>query len=246
MMRNTRLPDAGRGSTRVTPPGGAERALEERRGAAGEGTGADRRAEPRLPLDAPVVVRGRGRSATGRTIDASAIGLLVELAEPLSFLDHHVGLEVSLGDDRVIEMEADVVRRSLSESGGLLLALRLVGPAAGRSLAREAGLRPLRDYSKRNRPSRAKPRAPRPAADARRELHALAHRVLELALLEPEAHPPAAMTAWVSRLAAELGHDEPADTGTNRLLLRAIARLHRVTGADGAEEDLTSGPSGPP
>ncbi len=216
-----------------------------RRGAVPMSTAADRRAEPRFPLDAAVLIRARGRSATGRTVDASAIGLLVELDEPLSFLDHRVGVEVSLSDDRPVQVEADVVRRALSETGSVLLALRLVGPAGGRALARQAGLRPVRDYGRRIRPSRAKERAPRPVADARRELHALASRVLELALLEPEAPSSHPMAVWADRLAAELGREGPGDAGSNRLLLRAIADLYRATGS-GEEAGVTSAPPASP
>lgn len=87
---------------------------------------------------------------------------------------------------------------------------------------------PARDYGKRIQPSRAKPRGPRSVAEARQELRALGSRLLELALLEPDARPPRAMTEWVGRLARELSQGQ-IDGATNRLLLREIAIMHTAT-----------------
>src|SRR5690606_16333745 len=182
--------------------------------------GRERRAEPRLPLRAPVVVRGPGSSARGRTVDASSIGLLVELEDPLPFLAHEVGVEIAL-DGGVVTVEANVVRRSLTDDGRVLLAMRLVDDPGGRALRRgaEGGPRPAPG---RRRPSRARPRGPRPAELVRQEVHALGTRVLELALVEPEGTPPGAMTRWLARLATEAGVEPPAEARTNRALARAV------------------------
>jgi hypothetical protein len=185
----------------------------------------ERRRDPRFPLDATVTLHARGGTVHGRTVDASASGLLVELTEPLPFLDHQVAVEIVLGSGSAIRAEGDVVRRGLSTDGDLLVAVRFVDDAGGRELIRQTGLRPLRDYRRRRRPSRAKPRAPRPAIEIRGELRALGARVLELALAEPGSPPPQALAEWVTRLATELGVP-PGSAASNRSLLREIARLH--------------------
>lgn len=201
------------------------------------GIGSERRADPRLPLGAEVVVRARERSVRGRTVDASASGVLVRLDEALSFLAHQVGLEVALPGGGVAALEADVVRRGLSEDGALLLALRFADDPGGRALARTAGTRPRRAYGRRVRPSRAQARARRPADEIRLELRALGARALELAMLEPDAPPPAGMVRWLAGLARELGLEPPEEPPNARMLTRAIADLHRA--ADGPRERLS-------
>jgi hypothetical protein len=185
----------------------------------------ERRREPRLPIDAEAVIRGRGRSARGTVVDASASGVLIELSEALPFLDHHVGIEMTMATGSTVHAEGEIVRRALSPAGRVLVAIRLLEDAAGRELIRSAGLKPLRDYGRRQRPSRAKPRAPRPRDEVLEELRALGSRVLELALAEPDASAPPAMRRWVLSLASELG-GTASPPATNRLLLREIAHLH--------------------
>lgn len=187
----------------------------------------DRRAEPRFPLAAPVVLTARGGSVAGRTVDASSTGLLVELTEPLSFLAHEVGVELTTAGGEVIQLEADIVRRAISHDGAVMIALRLSRAPAGRALAREAGTTPRRVYGRRVRPSRAKPRAGRAPAVVREELKAVGTRVLELALADADARAPGAMTGWVASLAGELGRPAPSPQASARSLLRVIAELHR-------------------
>jgi hypothetical protein len=166
-------------------------------------------------------------------VDGSATGLLVELVEPLSFLADHVSLEITLASGAICKLEADVIRRAVSDGGRILLAMRLIAPATEPEVKR-FGVRPVRRYGRRIQPSRAKPREPRTPAEARRELHALGSRLLELALIEPDARPPRSMTRWVNRLAKELGEPGLITSATNRLLLREIADLHRATAAKAA------------
>lgn len=195
----------------------------------------DRRGEPRLPLDAPVVLTAREGSVAGRTIDASSTGLLVELTEPLSFLAHEVEVALTTSAGEVIRIEADIVRRALSHGGEVLIALRLSDSPQGRALVREAGMAPRRVYGRRVRPSRARPPAAREAAVVREELRAVGMRVLELALADADARAPAAMTRWVASLARQLGRPSPVPAPTARALLRAIADLHHEDDAhDGA------------
>jgi hypothetical protein len=185
---------------------------------------AERRGEPRIPVDAEVRLHGRGRSALGVTVDASASGLLVELVEPLPFLDRHVGLEIRPVTGSVLYAEGEVVRRALSPAGQVLIALRLLDDVAGRTLVRRSGVAPVRDYRRRRRPSRAKPRPPRPAEEVRAELRGFGSRVLELSLADPDGRPPEGMLRWLDSIrGGEAGASRPR---TNRLLLREIARLH--------------------
>lgn len=82
---------------------------------------------------------------------------------------------------------------------------------------------------RRRRRSRAKPPAPRPRAAVLAELRALGGLVLELALQDGGARPPASLTAWAARLAAELGCGPAAAPApaTSRDLLRRIRDVHR-------------------
>jgi hypothetical protein len=186
----------------------------------------DRRADPRLPLDAPVILMARERRVSGRSRDVSLGGLLVELSGPLSFLDHEVGVVIELPDGDSITLEADIVRRGVSETGSVLVALRFCRSSGGRALMRRVGTRPRRDYSRRVRPSRAQPR-PQPDLDlVRGELRAAGSQALVLAFEDPDAEPPAGMADWVAGLAGTLGRPAPA-TATNRSLVRLIAELHR-------------------
>jgi hypothetical protein len=174
-------------------------------------------------------VLGPGASARGRTVDASSVGQLGELDEPLRFLAHEVGVALALSEGGTAVLEADVVRRSLSAQGRLMLALRLADAPEGRALRRSAaaGSRPAPG---RRRASRAQPPGARPAAVVRREIHALGSRVLEFAIVEPDAPPPEAMVRWLERLAAEAGLPPPRAATSNRLMVRAIADLYGRVG----------------
>ena len=187
----------------------------------------ERRSDPRIVVDLPVVLRSGERSCRGRTCDASAGGLLVELHEPLSFIGHEVGVQITMVGGGMLVLEADVVRRALSAEGRVLLALKLLVAGGPRALLRRAGTRPCRDYSKRVQRSRAKPREPRPPRQARAELRALGRRALERAIVEPDARAPSSLVRWTRSLAEELGSTGPPSGTTNRELVRSVVRLHR-------------------
>ena len=187
----------------------------------------ERRSDPRVDIDLPVVVRSGERSCRGRTRDASAGGLLVELLEPLTFIAQQLGVEITTAAGRPLVLEADVVRRAISTDGTVLLALRLIDGGGPRALRRLAGTRPRRDYTKRAQPSRAKPREPRSSQVARAELRALGVRALELTHDEPDARAPLSFVRWARSLAKELGSVGPSATASNGDLVRSIVRLHR-------------------
>ena len=79
----------------------------------------------------------------------------------------------------------------------------------------------------RRRPSRAKPRPPRPADLILAELRGLGGLVLEQGLLAPTGRPPASLIAWQRRLAVELAADEPTRARSYRELLHQIVALSR-------------------
>jgi hypothetical protein len=189
----------------------------------------DRRSDPRVGVDLPVVVRSGEHSCRGRTRDASAGGLLVELHEPLTFITQQVAVEITTAEGRTLAMEADVVRRAISTDGMVLLALRLIAGGGPRALRRLAGTRPRRNYGKRVQPSRAKPREPRSSQLAREELRALGVRALELTHDEPDGRAPLSFVRWARSLAKELGSVGPPATASNGDLVRSIVRLHRET-----------------
>ncbi len=86
--------------------------------------------------------------------------------------------------------------------------------------------------SPRSRRSRAKPRPARPRAVVVSELRALGGLVLEQALQDPTARPPASLVAWADRLSAELGARPAEAPRTHRELMRRIAEVNREAEAD--------------
>lgn len=188
--------------------------------------GYERRREPRLPLDAEVTVRAREGSVSGRTRDVSSMGMLIELNGPLPSLSTQLEVELALGDEPVVVL-ADVVRRSIAESGRVMLALKIAESAPGTRLLRAPRRAASSGPPRRRRASRAKPREPRAAEQVLHELRAVGARVLELALLEPDAGASASMAEWVVGLGRELRLEPDAAPETNRQLLCAIADLHR-------------------
>ncbi len=79
----------------------------------------------------------------------------------------------------------------------------------------------------RRRPSRAKPRPPRPVQLILAELRGLGGLVLEQGLLSPTGRPPASLIAWQRRLAVELATEEPTRARSYRELLHQIVALSR-------------------
>lgn len=181
----------------------------------------ERRAEPRLPLGLPVVVRTAGAAASGRMVDVSLGGMQVELLGPLPGTGREVTVDLCLSDREPRSLRAVVVRRGLCPSGRPSIAIRFVpgdpDPPAS------AGQLPVRAPA----PTRAAPGS----LDGRlaiRQLRALGARLLELSLEDPAGAPPAALVGWVGRLAGELGVSAPETVGTNRDLFRGIAAMHRA------------------
>jgi hypothetical protein len=182
--------------------------------------GPERRAAPRIPVGIPVRVTSGGRSCAGRVLDASLTGLLVELTDPLAFVEAEVSVALVLPDAGRHDVDAEIVRRALADDGRVLLALRLAGRRP----------RPL-GAPRRSAPARPAPPSwqerERPRAVALAELRALGTRAYELALVDPEASPPAAMVAWIGRLAAELEVEPPRRPTACRDLLTAVSDLSR-------------------
>jgi PilZ domain len=84
----------------------------------------ERRAAPRVPVGIPVRVARGGRSCAGRVMDASETGLLVELSEPLPFVESDVVVALVLPHAGRHDLDAEIVRRALGREGQVLLALR--------------------------------------------------------------------------------------------------------------------------
>jgi PilZ domain len=180
----------------------------------------ERRAAPRIPVGIPVRVTSGERSCAGRVLDASLTGLLVELTDPLAFVDAQVIVALVLPDAGRHDVDAEIVRRALADDGSVLLALRLAGRRP----------RPL-GAPRRTTPGRTAPPAwqdrERPRAVALAELRALGTRAYELALVDPGASPPAPLVAWIGRLAAELEVEPPRRPTACRDLVTAVSDLSR-------------------
>jgi PilZ domain len=180
----------------------------------------ERRAAPRIPVGIPVRVTSGERSCAGRVLDASLTGLLVELTDPLAFVDAQVIVALVLPDAGRHDVDAEIVRRALADDGRVLLALRLAGRRP----------RPL-GAPRRTTPARTAPPPwqdrERPRAVALAELRALGTRAYELALVDPGASPPAPLVAWIGRLAAELKVEPPRRPTACRDLVTAVSDLSR-------------------
>jgi hypothetical protein len=188
--------------------------------ASGQGANAsDRRAAPRVPVGIPVRVTRGARSCAGRVIDASLTGLLVELAEPLPFVEADVVVALVLPQVGRHDVDAEIVRRALGRDGRVLLALRTGGMrprplGAARAPAAPGGPPPWQARE-------------RPRAVALAELRAVGTRAYELALVDPDAPAPEPLVAWITRLAAELGVEPPRGAMACRELVRAVSDLSR-------------------
>jgi PilZ domain len=178
----------------------------------------ERRAAPRIPVGIPVRVTSGDRSCAGRILDASLTGLLVELTEPLAFVEADVVVALVLPDAGRHDVDAEIVRRVLSDDGKILLALRLAG-------RRPPPLGAPRRAAARRSPPPAWHERERPRAVALAELRALGTRAYELALVDPEASAPAPMVAWIGRLAAELEVEPPRRPTACRDLVAAVSDL---------------------
>jgi hypothetical protein len=190
-----------------------------RNAARGGAAGPERRAAPRVPVGIPARITRGDRSCAGRVIDASETGLLVELSEPLPFVETDVAVALVLPEAGRHDVDATIVRRALGVDGRVLLALR-VGGARPRPLgaARMAA---------RGAPPGAGRERERPRAVALAELRAVGTRAYELALVDPEAAAPEPLAVWIARLAVELELDPPPRPRACRDLVRAVSDLSR-------------------
>ena len=176
----------------------------------------ERRRAPRIPLDAPLtLVAPRGRRSTGRTVNASERGLLVDCGElPQLAPEEDVSVRLGVGEGE-FEIPAAVVR---SEEARGWVALRFTGPA------KQVARGPVR----RVRRSRARPKEPRARVEVRAELHALASLTYEHALVDAAAAPAESLLSWADRLTDELRIDGVGRPADNRALLHAMVRVVRA------------------
>jgi hypothetical protein len=185
----------------------------------------ERRVAPRIPVGIPVRVTRGERSCAGRVRDASLTGLLVELSEPLPFVEADVVVALVLPLAGRHDADATIVRRVVGEGGNVLLALRMAG-------ARPRPLGATRPAAEASAPSGAWQDRERPRAVALAELRAVGTRAYELALTDPEAAAPAPLVAWIARLAAELEIVAPARPTACRDLVTAVSDLTRSARLD--------------
>jgi PilZ domain len=182
----------------------------------------ERRAAPRIPVGIPVCVISGGFSCAGRVRDASLTGLLVELSEPLAFVEADVVVALVLPNAGRHDVDAEIVRRALDREGNVLLALRL-GSRRPRPLGAPRGPR----AAARAAPPAGWQERERPRAVALAELRAVGTRAYELALVDADATAPAPLVAWLGRLATELGEEVPRRPTACRDLLTAVSDLSR-------------------
>ncbi len=91
---------------------------------------------------------------------------------------------------------------------------------------------PVQPAPTTRRRSRAKPKPPRQRIVVRSELKGLGGFVVEWALLDPSAAPPAAVIEWANKLAAEFGVEGVGHPADYRELMHAIVAVARRADAD--------------
>jgi hypothetical protein len=87
--------------------------------------------------------------------------------------------------------------------------------------------RPAAAAPPRRRPSRAKPKPPRPRDLLLSELRGLGGVVLEQALQDAAARPRAGLVAWAAQLASELDCRPAPAPASYGELMRRIVEIHR-------------------
>jgi hypothetical protein len=183
-------------------------------------TAPERRAAPRIPVGIPVRIARGDSACAGRVLDASLTGLLVELSDPLPFVEPDVVVALVLPQAGRHDVDARIVRRALDAEGRVMLALRITGRRARPFGAPRAGggtAGPPEGWQQRERPR----------AVALAELRAVGTRAYEMALTDADAAAPAPLVSWMDRLAAELEVERPARPSTCRELLAAVSDLSR-------------------
>ena len=157
----------------------------------------DRRAEPRVAAAFPAAVGAGHLRCSGRVVDASEHGVLIELAEPLLWEAREVTITMALPASEPWEVSGTVVRRCAGAHGRERLGLRMTADRAA-----------------------PRPRRRRPSQSEVRSLADLCTRAYELAMHDPAAPVPEVLVCALRE--RDSGAAPPADA---RALLGAIARL---------------------
>jgi hypothetical protein len=179
----------------------------------------ERRRAPRVPL-AMSARLARGRSSAGGFVrDASELGLLIVLTEPLLELRGNTSVDVALPSTGPRRFRVAEVRRDVDAKGGVLVALRLLDPPGKGAAAAPTAPEPP-GWPGGRTAGRARPRAV-----VRAEMRALGGAGWELAMSSPAAEVPDSLARWLADLAAEVGAPAMEPPRTARHLLAAIERL---------------------
>jgi len=159
--------------------------------------GTERRGEPRVVVAFPASIRDGHLHCSGRAVDASEHGVLIQLNEPLLWEVGEATITLRLPASEPWEVRATVVRAEAGDGGRARLALRMTQ-------------------------ERLAPR-PRRRSPSRREVESLAElgtRAYELALIDPAAEVPEPLGRALIALCGGVA-PEPR---TARELLAAIDR----------------------
>lgn len=191
----------------------------------------ERRRAPRIPVGIPVSVQHGALRAAGRVVDASETGLLIELSEPLLFVECDIVVALVLSHAGRHDVRATIIRRGLGRDGRVLLAVRL--PASRPAPVQARSPRPAAPASPGPAPGGGAATSQRPRAVALAELRAVGTRAYELALVGPDDPAPEPLIDWTERLAEELGVPPAPRPCAARDLLGAISDLSRRARAAG-------------
>lgn len=197
----------------------------------GPASSPERRRAPRIPVGIPVSVQHGALRAAGRVVDASEAGLLIELSEPLLFVERDVVVALVLSHAGRHDVRATIIRRGLGRDGRVILAVRL--PASRPPPVQARSPRPTAPAPARPAAAGGGTTPHRPRAVALAELRAVGTRAYELALVGPDDPAADPLIDWTERLAEELGVPPAPRPCAARDLLAAISDLSRRARAAG-------------
>lgn len=183
----------------------------------------------RVPADLDCLVRIGEQEFVGRTRDVAMEGLGIELSEPPQpgMMGAEVTIRLELRAVGPVALVGQTVRAEPTDRGGCIMGVRVARAGRLRRANRAEADATAAAVPKKQRRSRAKPRAPRPLEEVRAEFRGLCGLVYEQAMLDANAEPLDSLTDWARRLSADLGLSPPGMAATYRNLLMELSRIHQ-------------------
>lgn len=157
----------------------------------------ERRGAPRVAVGLPASLTRGGARSVAVVRDASRLGLLVHLTEPLLACRGEVMVEVALPATGGRRLPATPVRAEVGGDGDVVMALRLLVTPREPATEGPPWGQPELDHPPSERA--------RPHSVVVADVRALGGAAYELALLDPEAEVPEHLARWLASLEREIG-----------------------------------------